>query len=202
MNNRLWLVVLVVGAIALYGSVYFFSVPERCACRTSTALSPPSQLDVIDNSIEDSNSIVLTIGRSGPDDIEQLRICYPHKPKRGRIWESAGISEKACEYENWYHVETGGIRKTATEALVAFELAETQSLPNGAAQTETRRRTSGRAYFDRGKDACELTLSEWKEATLKGEVKCQSPVFYFNLWSYFPQSLSGNIRRDYKVFGA
>jgi hypothetical protein len=187
-SNKVGIFVLIIGAIALYGAYYFLSVPERCACRISTARLPPLQLDVIDNSIEDASSIVFTIGLGGPDDIEQLRLCYPLKPKRGRLWESAGLSDKGCEYENWYHVEIEGTRKTSTEAVVSFELTEAESISTGATQADSKRKASGLAYFDRRKDICQLSLSGWNDATLTGEAKCDSPVLYVNLWSHFPQT--------------
>ena len=146
MKYRLRAVALVIGAVVLYGSNYYFSVPKRCTCRILNAQLPQSYLDVIDNSIEDSNSIIFTIGLSYLDDIEQFRICYPHRPKRGRIWTPMGLSEKGCEYQNWYHVTRGSIRKTATEAFIAFELEEQarsiRTLLTGAVQTVPQKRTS------------------------------------------------------------
>ena len=186
MSNKLWLCLLVAAVIAFYGANSYFSVPKKCACQILLTPPPQARLDAVENSIEDAKSLVFRIGLSGPDDVEQFRICYADRPKRGRIWESAGISAKGCKYENWYHVQSRGIRKTATEAVFAFDLAEAQSIPNVVTQADSRKKTSGQVHFDRGNNTCELALSDWNDATLKGQAECEAPVYYFDLWSHFP----------------
>src|SRR4051812_16882133 len=92
-----WLVLVAVGVIGFYGSIYLFSVPEACYCRALTNSDALPDVRILDNSVRDSNHIAVSLGAI--DGNESLQICYSRRPVAGNTWSHAGLPDKGCEFE-------------------------------------------------------------------------------------------------------
>ena len=89
-----------------------------------------------------------------------------------------------------YELETTDGRKTDEAATIAFEITDrNMSLPPPKQDySELYKRAKGVLSINRSTNACSFELSAWNGKTVSGRVECVDPVFYFNPWSWFPQT--------------
>jgi hypothetical protein len=169
---------------AIYFSSYFLSVPQDCECRSTAIPDALSEALILANSIGDSSSITARIRLGGGE----LKICYSQTPKKGSIDSSSpGLPPQGCEYENGFNLEETSSRKNDIAAYIEYEIREQSHLYE--VPRVHLKPMNGALYVNRSTNACTFGLLEWGDARLSGRLECADPVFYFNPWSWFPQTV-------------
>jgi hypothetical protein len=170
-----------------YGVSYLVGTPLDCVCHAN--ISPDlADASLIHNSVGDATAVI--IKTDGPLQGE-INICYPKKPSRGNVDYNPGLPERGCEVSNTYELILRNHGKTDTESALIYEIDENTLTPPYIVGSKRRATeeiaTSGRLDLDRSKDICKFQANAWNSAAI-GEMKCGNERWYFNLWSFFPQT--------------
>jgi hypothetical protein len=178
---------------AFFAVDHFFGVPQTCGCRATV---PPALSDarILDNSIGDARHI--TIVAAGPFS-SLLTICYSEKPKQGKVDPGRFLPPEDCNWESKYDLEDAReLGKSDDKVVIDYDVTERLYDPKNLFSSKPGKSKVGFLSLDRRTNSCRFGVDEWSQdwkkefekKSLSGQLKCASNNYYFNPWSWFPQS--------------